>query len=193
MKHWEVMKAYEEGADIEIKNGDNWSLCPEPIWNWVSNDYRVKASKSKEELFKDNFHGKKIRLHGWDEHMYIISNHVVNNRIHAINQSGYHDIYIIDKEWELWKEPEYILMSAVELASMWVSKKGNVFERIIGINTINNSVKFSDGWSSTISNLYELGYKWCRHPSKKLKSLKIENYEKAKEFGLTSIDRWEDV
>ena len=56
----EVMKAYEEGKDIEhrYKNGV-WNSIKEPHWDWVDYDYRVKEEpkyrpyKDTEEMIND--------------------------------------------------------------------------------------------------------------------------------------------
>lgn len=43
MEPWEVMKAYEEGAEIEVKIKDGkWCVTRRPIWNWCDFTYRVK-------------------------------------------------------------------------------------------------------------------------------------------------------
>jgi len=52
MKQWEVMKAHEEGADIEIRNRNKdrarnidqtiWTKALNPSWNWRACEYRVK-------------------------------------------------------------------------------------------------------------------------------------------------------
>jgi len=44
MKQWEVMRAYEEGAEIEVFYGysNSWVAIDEPDWNWDKRTYRVK-------------------------------------------------------------------------------------------------------------------------------------------------------
>lgn len=46
MKKWEVMKAYDEGAIIEVRdrrsNGNSWIVHGSPLWDWVVYEYRVK-------------------------------------------------------------------------------------------------------------------------------------------------------
>lgn len=48
MKPWEVMRAYENGEQIQTtKCGtDNWRNIREPGWNWVEHNYRVKPKES---------------------------------------------------------------------------------------------------------------------------------------------------
>lgn len=50
----EVMKAYEEGKQIEFSyDGRNWSLLKSiPIWAWDHTDYRI-AEKNKYRPYKD--------------------------------------------------------------------------------------------------------------------------------------------
>ena len=47
MKHWEVMKAYEEGAEIEVWNQQvsRWLPSNRPLWDWSSRKYRVKPEE----------------------------------------------------------------------------------------------------------------------------------------------------
>lgn len=42
---YEVMKAFEEGKEIEIYQYFRWTPCKEPTWDWESNDYRIKPEK----------------------------------------------------------------------------------------------------------------------------------------------------
>lgn len=43
-----VMEAFEQGEEIEIRSLTlkfdcaQWSRCPDPGWNWVEADYRIK-------------------------------------------------------------------------------------------------------------------------------------------------------
>ena len=48
------MLAYADGKEIEYKNGalKDWSITSVPIFNWGSNDYRIKP-QSKYRPFKD--------------------------------------------------------------------------------------------------------------------------------------------
>ena len=45
----EVMQAYERGEQIEVNyfhhNGDYWTSCGTPVWDWDNFDYRVKPKK----------------------------------------------------------------------------------------------------------------------------------------------------
>ncbi len=41
----EVIKAYEEGKDIEIWNGHEWIKCVSPLWNFALYNYRVKQKE----------------------------------------------------------------------------------------------------------------------------------------------------
>lgn len=44
----EVMQAYGEGAEIEIRlslSNDDWEQCHSPLWDWYGFDYRVKSKK----------------------------------------------------------------------------------------------------------------------------------------------------
>lgn len=47
----EVMQAYERGETIEFYHGyeDKWKYCSDPIWNWLTTDYRI-AIKPKKTL-----------------------------------------------------------------------------------------------------------------------------------------------
>lgn len=38
----EVIKAYEEGKEIEIWNGRTWANCTPPLWNFAIYNYRIK-------------------------------------------------------------------------------------------------------------------------------------------------------
>ena len=44
----EVIKAYEEGNEIEIKdrNKNDWELIKVPLWNFAEFDYRVKPKET---------------------------------------------------------------------------------------------------------------------------------------------------
>ena len=42
MKPWQVMKAHEEGAEIEQYDGLDWEVVTKPYWAWDETDYRVK-------------------------------------------------------------------------------------------------------------------------------------------------------
>ena len=50
MKPWEVMKAYEEGAELEVfsPGGGKWRNCTDPVWNWALRKYRVKPKKPEQ-------------------------------------------------------------------------------------------------------------------------------------------------
>lgn len=41
----EVMLAYAEGKEIECTDAHaSWASCPDPFWNWLRADYRVKKT-----------------------------------------------------------------------------------------------------------------------------------------------------
>lgn len=53
----EVMQAWLDGAEIEGRDdfeSDTWGPMPEPLWNWISWDYRVAKQAPK-----------KITLQAW--------------------------------------------------------------------------------------------------------------------------------
>ena len=41
----EVIKAYEEGKEIEIWDGRAWLKCEPPLWNFAVFNYRVKQKE----------------------------------------------------------------------------------------------------------------------------------------------------
>lgn len=43
----DVLKAYEEGKEIEIYDGRAWIKCNPPLWNFALFNYRVKQKKKK--------------------------------------------------------------------------------------------------------------------------------------------------
>ena len=50
-KHAEVIKAWADGASIEFKSKNGWSLCNDPGWD-VNLEYRV-APTPKPDVVKD--------------------------------------------------------------------------------------------------------------------------------------------
>ena len=41
-----VLQAYERGEKIECKGKmENWRECPEPLWSFDTNDYRIAPNK----------------------------------------------------------------------------------------------------------------------------------------------------
>lgn len=69
----EVMKAFVEGKEIESKvyNGEDWTLCKFPFWNWSTCEYRIKPEPQKPKVrpYKDaeelmahiNVHGSWVK------------------------------------------------------------------------------------------------------------------------------------
>ena len=41
----DVLKAYEEGKEIEIYDGRAWIKCNPPLWNFATFNYRVKQNE----------------------------------------------------------------------------------------------------------------------------------------------------
>ena len=41
----EVIKAYEEGKEIEIWDGRAWEKCASPLWNFTVFSYRIKQKE----------------------------------------------------------------------------------------------------------------------------------------------------
>jgi len=45
LRPWEIMKAHDEGAEIERRTRvaeSDWSVTRSPDWNWVTTEFRVK-------------------------------------------------------------------------------------------------------------------------------------------------------
>ncbi len=59
----EVIKAYEEGKDIEIWNGHEWIKCVSPLWNFALYNYRVKQKEKVvyQYLYSDGGHPSMYR------------------------------------------------------------------------------------------------------------------------------------
>lgn len=55
-----VMQAHEDGKDIEWKLyvDERWDPAPEPCWNWLEYDYRVKREPQKAWLLRDPKNGE---------------------------------------------------------------------------------------------------------------------------------------
>lgn len=50
----EVMLAFAEGKEIEYSWGGGWNFCSDPVWDWHTNDYRIKPPSKR-----------KIKLEAW--------------------------------------------------------------------------------------------------------------------------------
>ena len=53
----EVIKAYEEGKEIEIWDGRTWMKCNPPVWNFAVYNYRVKQKEKVlyQYLYSDGY------------------------------------------------------------------------------------------------------------------------------------------
>ena len=68
MKPWEVMKAHEDGAEIEKRlrcAGSGWFLSDIPCWDWSAHEYRIKPTKDKVLMTPEELAGKWVLLNGW--------------------------------------------------------------------------------------------------------------------------------
>lgn len=54
----DVLKAYEEGKEIEIYDGRAWIKCNPPLWNFALFNYRVKQKEKEvyQYLYSDGGH-----------------------------------------------------------------------------------------------------------------------------------------
>lgn len=52
-KHAELIKAWADGAEIEMKGIGGWVVNSNPLW-WVDYQYRIKPTKTPAELEKES-------------------------------------------------------------------------------------------------------------------------------------------
>lgn len=63
----EVIKAYEEGNEIEMadKNKNNWKTVITPLWNFAELDYRVKPKFVYQYMYKNQSTNKYYTTNGF--------------------------------------------------------------------------------------------------------------------------------
>lgn len=79
----EVMKAYKDRKEIEVKDGDDnsWFDVQFPSWDWLHKDYRIKPEKPQKKIISygsaDEFlaaqkeHGPYLMPKGCEDYFYM--------------------------------------------------------------------------------------------------------------------------
>ena len=102
----EVMQAYVDGKEIEVKNPDNekdnWQITRNPVWSWARLNYRIKPQPMKVTEEEKKILSKSAIF--WAKHKK--TGEISSYWRHAI-ETAKKDHYILNPdtmEWEDWSE-----------------------------------------------------------------------------------------
>ena len=73
-----VIQHFENGGEVEIGSGNKWTSIPDPSWDWMNAEYRIKEKPKTVTLYYYLITKGSPSLHHSDRGSVVIKTHMKN-------------------------------------------------------------------------------------------------------------------